>query len=411
MNEKHFNIVVVGHVDHGKSTLIGRLLFETNSLSNEKMIEIKRLSKSFGKGAGLAYITDQLKEERECNRTIDTTQTFLKIRKRCYVLIDVPGHSEFMKNMVTGTTQADTAILLVDVSEGAMDQTMRHLYVIGMLGISRIIVVLNKMDIINYEKERFEQVKTELIGFMSKLDMAPFFIVPISAKEGVNISRKSRKICWYKGPSLLKIFDLLSLDTDKVKMPLRFSVQDGYKINGEEIIVGKVISGTIREKQRVIISPSLLEAKIKIIKVFGKRKTKAEAGESIGLVLERSLPVKRGEIIFQRNGEFKLTHRFIGYIYWLSKISLRVNKRVILRCATQETQCIIEKIEYKMDTATSTLIEDGISELRVNESAVVLFKTERPIVVEKYSYIEELGRFEIELEHEAQGVGIIKKRL
>ncbi len=401
-------IVIVGHIDHGKSTLIGRLLLDTGSLAKEKITEIKRISRELGKQTELAYLVDQLKEEREQNITIDTTQIFFKTPKRDYVIIDAPGHLEFIKNMISGASLAEAAVLIIDVREGLMEQTKRHAYIISMLGIDKMIVVFNKMDLVNYEKERFDRIKGQTLRFLEGLKKKPSFMIPVSSKEGANISKKSAKMSWYKGPSLLMALDLLELSTTKLaKKPLRFPVQDIYEINGEKIIIGRVTSGVLKRGQKVVFLPLMKEAKIKSIRTFGRVESKARPGENIGLTLSEPLSVKRGELFAQKENPPKSTNRFKGDIFWMSREPLQIDKTATLRCATQEVKCSAEKIEKRINSSTLEVIEENASELKLNESGVVVFKTEKPIAIEKFNVIEELGRFIIEHEYNLQGAGII----
>ena len=401
-------IVIIGHVDHGKSTLIGRLLFETNSLPKGKIEEIKKISRTLGKDTELAYLADQLREERVRSATIDTTQIFFKTRKKKFVIIDTPGHVEFLKNMITGASLAQAAVLVVDANEGVMEQTRRHAFIASMLGIDKVVIAFNKMDLIGYEEKRFDKIKNELSIFLEGLDVRPLFMVPVSAKEGVNISRRSQKTIWYKGPSLTEALESLKADREAVKKPLRFPVQDIYEIGGEKIIVGKVASGVIKKRQEVVFLPSFKGAKIKDIRIFKKYdKRKAYSGENIGLILDRSFPVKRGEVIIQADDPGKSVNSFKGNIFWMSEEPLRVNKTITLRCATQEVECIAEKIEKRINTSTFDLIEKDAIELKLNEAGVVVFRTEKPVVIEKFSFIEELGRFVIERGYDLQGAGVI----
>jgi len=401
-------IVIIGHVDHGKSTLIGRLLLETNSLPKGKIEEIKKISRTLGKDTELAYLADQLREERVRSATIDTTQIFFKTRKKKFVIIDTPGHVEFLKNMITGASLAQAAVLVVDANEGVMEQTRRHAFIASMLGIDKIVIAFNKMDIVGYEEKIFDKVKNELSIFLEDLDVRPLFMVPVSAREGVNISRRSQKTIWYKGPSLTEALESLKSDREAVKKPLRFPVQDIYEIGREKIIVGKVASGVIKKRQGVIFLPSFKGAKIKDIRIFKKYgKRKASSGENIGLVLDRSFPVKRGEVIIQADDPRKSVNSFKGNIFWMSEEPLRVNKTITLRCATQEVECIAEKIEKRINTSTFDLIEKDAIELKLNEAGVVVFRTEKPVVIEKFSFIEELGRFVIERGYDLQGAGVI----
>lgn len=401
-------IVIVGHTSHGKSTLTGRLLLETNSLSKEKIAEIKRVSKELGKNAELAFLADQLKEEREQNITIDATQIFFKTLKRNYAIIDTPGHVKFIKNMITGATQAEAAILTIDVEEGPMEQTRRHAYIISMLGINKIIVVFNKMDLVNYKEERFVKVKNALLEFLGALGIKPSFVVPVSAREGLNISKKSSGMEWYKGPTLTKALDSLKLSPKPEKNPLRFPIQDVYEIDGKKIIVGKIVSGMMKQGQEVILLPSFKETRINFISVSGKfNKIKAMAGESIGLILDDPLFVKRGEIIVEKENLPKLTNRFKGSIFWMVNRPLQVSKTITLQCATQEVECAVEKIEKRIDSSTLKTLQVDAGELKWNEIGIVALKTKKMIVMERFDFIEELGRFILKQQNQVCAGGII----
>ncbi|MBN1354095.1 MAG: GTP-binding protein [Candidatus Omnitrophica bacterium] len=400
-------IAIIGHVDHGKSTLIGRLLLDTNSLPKEKISEIKKISRELGKDAELAYLADQLKEEREKNITIDTTQIFFKTHKRNYVIIDTPGHVEFIKNMMTGASLAEAAVLMVDAREGVMEQTRRHLFLINMMGIKNILVGFNKMDLVDYDEMRFKEIRDELLKFMTGLGAKPLNVIPISAKEGINISKKSRKMPWYKGTAFLAALDSLNLAGEARRKPLRFPIQDIYTVDGQDIPVGRIASGFIREGQSGVFLPALKEARVKAIKVFGKHPREASEGENIGLVLEEPLPVERGEVFTQKEDLPKITNSIKGYIFWMSETPLVINKTMTLRCATQEVSCHAERIEKRIDSSTLEILQENADTLGLNEVGLVVFKTERPVVAEKFSFAEELGRFVIEQAYNLQGAGII----
>ena len=407
MRKQTIKIVIAGHVDHGKSTLIGRLLLDTNSLSRNKFSELKKISKELGNEIELAYLTDQLKEEREQNKTIDTTQVSFKTKSKNFIIIDTPGHLELLKNMITGATQAEAAILIVDISHGIMEQTKRHAYLLSLLGINNVIIVFNKMDLVNYESALFDKVKKELLIFLNNINIKPAFILPVSSREGDNISRKSHNMAWYNGPTLINALDLLRIEPKRTKKPLRFPIQDIYEINGEKIIAGRVESGIIKKHQAVLLLPYNNEAKIAAIKVFGKqRQTKAYAGENIGLVLDKNFAVKRGDIITGLQDPPKPTHRFKGNLFWLSQRPLETNKTMTFRCATQEACCFAERIEKRIDSSTLNIIEENAKELRINEAALVTFVINPPIVIEKFSFTEELGRFSIEDGCEPVGIGL-----
>ncbi len=407
MTKETFKILIIGHVDHGKSTLIGRLILDTGSLPDGRMAELKKIARDLGKDAELAYFTDQLMEEREQDRTIDTTQAYFKTGKRNYVIIDSPGHVEFINNMITGATNTDAAFLIIDINAGIEEQTRRHIYIANMLGIRNEFAVFNKMDLIDYSEAKFLKLKNELLSLLSSLGIAPSFVIPISAKDGENISRPSARMRWYKGRCLIGVIDSLKINREASKKPLRFPVQDIYTSGGEKIAVGKILSGSIRRGQKVAIFPSFSALRVKAIKTFGKALRVASAGQNIGLVLNNMDIVKRGAIIAGERSRPNPTDCFKADVFWMSDKPLETCKPLALRCATQEVECVAERIEERIDSSTFETIEQSGSKLGLNEVGIVTFKTKEPIVVEKSGFIEELGRFVIESGYELLAAGII----
>lgn len=403
MKKDTLKIVIAGHVDHGKSTLIGRLLLETGSLPKERIARVRRLSKGLGRDTELAYLSDQLKEERERGMTIDTTRIFFKTRKRNYIIIDAPGHLGFIKNMITGASSAEAAILIIDIREGIMEQTRRHAYLMNLLGIDKVIAVINKMDLADRREKRFNALKAEV---SESLKIKPLFIVPVSARQGTNISKKSSGFSWYKGPALTEALDSLGLYKKTAERPLRFSVQDIYKMDGEEIIAGRVASGSIKQGQKVLL-PHSGEVTIKAIKVFGKHKHEIREGQNAGLILNERVSAERGDVIVQNEGRPKLTTGFKGNIFWMSREPLRLNESMTMRCATQEIECTAERIEDRIDSSTLETIQEDANQLKINEAGLVIFRTKRPVLLEKFTFIEELGRFVIESKEILRGAGII----
>lgn len=407
MDKPTANIVILGHLDHGKSTLIGRLLLDTHSLPKGKLCEIREAARELGKKTELAFLVDQLKEERQQERSIETTQVSFRTAKRNYVLIDAPGHAEFITNMLTGASMADAAILIIDAYEGIKEQTRRHAYLIKLLGIQKVIVVLNKMDLVKYQRRRFEIIKARLTKFLQNLPIAPFSIIPISAKEGENICRSSLRMKWYKGSPLLQALNRLPLDRKKQIKPLRFCVQDIYQLEKENVVVGKMVSGTIQNGQHVMVLPLLKKAKVNLIKIYGANKKRAYAGENIGICLQDSKGLRRGHIISAENNFPVPLYSFKSNVFWISKEPLRINQPFLVRLMAQEVECVAEKIEKPLDSTTLKITKEKTSELKSNQAAKVILKTKTPLVVENFSFIDELGRFVIERENRLQGVGIV----
>lgn len=404
MDKETVHLVVVGHVDHGKSTLIGRLLLDTNSLSKGKFEEIDKIAKGLNQATELAFLVDQLIEERQQNRTIETTQIGFRTAKKNYVLIDVPGHREFIKNMLTGASMADAAVLVIDAYQGIKEQTMRHLYIIQLLGIKQVVVVLNKMDLVGYDKKIFEELKKTVLSHFNTDNV---FIIPISAKDNENIARKGNRMNWFKGYFLIKTLDSLNTKKENINKTLAFPIQDIYGVGGRKIAVGTLVSGTIRLRQKVMIMPASKKATIREIIVFKEKPKKASAGQSIGLTFKENISIKRGDIIVQKGTSLRQTNFLRGIVFWLSREPLRINKAMTLCCATQEVSCFAEEIKDRLNTSTLGIIEKTANNLHIYEAGQLILKTNKPIIISKFNFIKELGRFVIVNNNRVRGIGII----
>lgn len=405
MNNENLKFVIVGHVDHGKSTLIGRLLYDTNSLPEGKIEEIKQLCDSLGKDIEFGYVMDHLEEERDQGITIDTAQTFFSTKKRDYVIIDAPGHVEFLKNMISGASQAEAAILLVDAQEGVKEQTKRHSYILGMLGLSQVIVVINKMDLVDYDRIRFESVKKDLLGFLSNINIKPSYVIPISAKKGDFIANKTGNFDWYQGPTLLEALDTFKIKESANHKPLRFVVQDVYSFD-KRIIAGRVESGIIRKGDKIKVLPSGEETRVKSVEEYLKIVTEAEAGKSIGITTEDKLFIDRGNVIVSGSDLPAVTNKIKANIFWMDKTPLKKGENLRFRCATQEVNCEIEKINTVINSSSLELIAEDSNEVKNREVANIIIRTDKPVVVENFNKMEELGRFVLGREDTCAG-GII----
>jgi sulfate adenylyltransferase subunit 1 len=404
---EHARIVIVGHVDHGKSTLIGRLSYETGSLSPEKIEEIKKACESMGGRFEFAYVMDYLQEEREQSMTIDTSQYFFKTAKRSYVIIDTPGHKEFMKNMITGASQAQAAVLIIDVQRGVEEQTRRHAYMLSMLNIKSLVVVVNKMDAVSYAEQAYAAVKKSAGKFLSELGLTPAFYIPLSAKEGDNISRQSPKTPWYRGPPLLDAIDSLPLAIEESKQELRLPVQDVYLIKGKRIIVGRVEQGTLKAGDAVIILPSKTKATVRSIESFMEDKKSAEKGESIGIILAGDVTAERGNVICTGENQPTVTKKIKASIFWMSEQPMFTNEKITLKIATQEVTVTVTRIEKKLNSSTLEEITDSMDRLGETEAGVVCVNAEEPLIVDSFNSIPELGRFVLMRENTIIAGGII----
>lgn len=396
------NIVIVGHIDHGKSTLIGRLLYDTNSIAEQKMEEIRETCETLGHGLEFAYITDALEEEREQQLTIDTTQTFFKSDRRDYAIIDVPGHKEFLKNMITGASQADAAVLIVDGKEGVKDQTKRHAYILKFLGIEQIVVAVNKMDLVGFSEDRFVQTSSALLDYLRLVGINPKYVVPISAYKGDNVVNKSDSMPWYVGKTIIQALD--SFEEASGEYDFRMPVQDVYEIGGEKVFVGNILSGSLSKGDRVRVFPLGEGVTVKkIVTLEGELET-ANRPKSIGVVLDGDSVVERGNILCKGKDPMVVKRREASVLCMSSELS--VGKEYAFRCATQESECRLSGVSEKIDVSTLEKLK-GESHLGKAEVGRVVLEFEKPVVIEKFNALPELGRFVLEESGEIIAGGVI----
>ncbi len=402
------NIVIVGHVDHGKSTLVGRLFYDTGSLPDGKYEAVARVCEDTGKKFEFAFLLDALEEERDQGITIDTAQAYFSTEARDYVIIDAPGHKEFLKNMVTGAAQADAAILLIDAEEGVQEQSRRHGYLLKLLGITQVVVVINKMDLVDYSREVFESVKAEYLAFLSQLGVEPQFVIPLSASEGVNVASRSEITAWYDGPTILESLDLFTAKGSKENQPLRLPVQDVYKFDKRRIVAGRVESGVIRVGDRIRFSPSGHEGIVKSIERWSSpERDFAIPGESVGITLTEQLFVERGDVISHVQSAPRSSSLLIANLFWLGNRHLTKGRSYTLKLATQEIECRVASINGVIDTSNLATVGEIAAEVARNEVATVIFDLKKPVAFDPFGEIVETGRFVLVDEHDVAGGGII----
>ncbi len=401
------SFVIVGHVDHGKSTLIGRLLYDTESLPPDKIEEIKKASSGQGKQTEFAYLLDHLEEERKQGITIDTTQVFFKTKKRRYVIIDAPGHVEFVKNMITGASQAEAAVLIVDVVEGVKEQTKRHSYMLSLLGLHQVIVVMNKMDLVEFSQERFDTVKKDVQAWLKSINIEPELYIPISAIKGDNIANKSEKMSWYEGPIFLESMDTLKNRLPAEDKPLLFPIQDIYKIDDKRINAGRVEAGVIKEGDEIKILPDGQTTRVKSIEKFLEDTNKAVASECIGMTTTDSVFLDRGNVVCLPDNVPTVTDRISASIFWMAKQEFNGDQKLTLRCATQETSCKIETIKKRINSSTLEVIAEDSDVVKNLEVAEVIIKTKKPVAIKDFNDVQELGRFVIVHDENICAGGII----
>jgi len=404
--ERALSIVIVGHVDHGKSTLIGRLLYDTGCLPPDKFAEIQKSSEELGKRLEFAFVMDCLEEERSRGITIDTTQTFFKTPRRRYVIIDAPGHKEFLKNMITGTSQAEAALLIIDAFEGIRDQTKRHAYILGMLGLKQVCVLLNKIDLVDYSKTQFDRLKGEITDFLNQLNTRAAFVLPISAIHGDNVANRSGKTLWFDGPTVLEALDTFE-ELKVEEKPLRFPIQDIYRVDGKKIIVGRVEAGRLAQGESLFLLPEKKSVTVdRIQKFLSENLRAANFEESVGIRLKGRPRVKRGQIL-TADLSSKITDAIDTNIFWMDPAGFQMGETLLFRCVTQEVSCRIEKIYRRFDPAAMEWVEKDASSIQGAEVAHALIHLEAPVVVDSFNDIPEMGRFVLEKEGQPVAGGII----
>ena len=394
--EPSLRVVFVGHVDHGKSTLIGRILYDTGSLPEGKIEQIKKACAAEGMEFEFAFLLDALLEEQKQNVTIDTTEIPFRTARRRYAIIDAPGHKEFLKNMITGASRADAAILVIGADEGVREQSRRHAYLLGMLGIRQVIVVVNKMDLINYSEKRFREIEQEYRKFLQELGLDARTFIPASAKEGENVARASMKMKWYCAAGVLEALDLLEPHKPDVDLPLRFCVQDVYRFDGRRIIAGRIETGTLRVGDQLVFSPANKSSVVAAIERWNAPANgPAVAEDSIGITLTEQIFVERGYVASHQNETPIETNRFHADLFWIVREPLRSGHFYDLRLATQQVKCQIVSIEQVMDSSTLESKSDRREQLDRNDVGRVTIQTRAALVIDNHDRIPNLGRFVI----------------
>lgn len=402
------NIVVVGHVDHGKSTVIGRLLYDTKSLPEGAIDRVKKIAKEKGKPFEYAYLLDAFEEEQKQGITIDTTQLQFRTDKRDYVIIDAPGHKEFLKNMISGAASAEAALLIIDANEGIQEQSKRHGYILSLLGIQKAYVLVNKMDLIEYSEEKFNDIKQEMNEFLNSLHVYPLKYIPVSAFHGENITTSSDKMPWYKGEPVLKAIDLFEKEQGLEGKPLRFPIQDVYKFDNRRIIAGRIEAGTLQTGDEILISPSNKVTKVKSIEYWAEKdkKDSISAGMSVGITVEDEFFNQRGEFISHTYDAPLTADIFKVSLFWMGKNDLVKKKEYKLKLATQEVECEIYAINKVIDATTLENIENA-SQAKTNDVAEVTIKTKRSICFDEFKNNQNTGRFVIVDGYDVCGGGIV----
>jgi len=407
---EQLKIVIVGHVDHGKSTFVGRLFHDTGSLPEGKLEQLQEIAVRRGVPFEWANLMDALQSERDQNITIDTAQIWFHTRKRQYVIIDAPGHKEFLKNMVTGAANAEAALLLIDAHEGVQENSRRHGYLLNLLGIRQIAVLVNKMDLEDYSEARFQQIEKEYRDWLKTIGVTPKLFIPIAAKHGDNIATRSPNMSWWKGPTVLESLDDFKVAELPKNQPLRLPIQDVYRFDDRRIFAGRVEAGSIKVGDRIVFSPTSKTSTVRSIERWNALPTDvAHAGESIGIQLTEQIFVARGAVAALETAPPYELSRFKARLFWLGRQPFAKGRTYKLKLATQEVECTIESIEKVIDASTLETVQRQPGEEFVGRHEVgeLTIHTKKPIAFDAHADIIPTGRFVIVDGFDVSGGGII----
>lgn len=382
-----YPIVIVGHVDHGKSTLIGRLLHDTDSLPEGRLAELKKVSEQRGLHMEWSFLLDALQIERDQGITLDTTRIWFKTAKRPYVIIDAPGHREFLRNMVTGAAAADAAVLVTDAERGISEQTRRHAYLLSLLGVRKVIVAVNKMDLVDHAEEAWKGVAGDVSEYLQKLGIEPLYVIPLSARHGDNIAARSDKMAWYRGPTLLEALDLLTPAAARTESVLRLPIQDVYRKGDTRLAVGRIETGRLRVGDRMEIAPTGQPATVASIDAGKGPVDEARAGQSVAVSFIEDAALNRGQIIAPAGHMPHISTAVRVRAFWLDPESLTAGSRITLRLTTSEHPVVVEKFERIVDVENLSdgegkeLGQGGIAEIVLRAASPIAFdlSTDLPI--------------------------------
>jgi bifunctional enzyme CysN/CysC len=400
-------IVIVGHVDHGKSTLVGRLLHETGSLPEGKLEMLKAVSARRGMPFEWSFLLDALQTERDQGITIDTTQIRFRTGSRDIVLIDAPGHAEFLRNMITGASQADGAVLIIDALEGVRDQTRRHGYLLHLLGVKQVAVVVNKMDRVDFSATRFKEISDEISAHLTGLGVTPTAVIPISARDGDGVKVHTPRIAWYRGPTVVEALDALEPARPLEALALRLPVQAIYKFDDRRVVAGRIESGSLSAGDEIVIMPAGKIARIKTVESWPVTPVRGKqgAGRSVGITLDRELFIERGDVISHVGSSPRDTRRLRARIFWLHEKPLAKGEQILVRLGTREARATVVAIEKAVDPGELSSIENkAIAKNHVGEIDISL---SQPIAADAYADNPRTGRLVIEVSGRIAGGGLV----
>lgn len=403
-----------GSVDDGKSTLIGRLLYDSKSIFEDQIEAIENSSRKKGlEGVDLAMFTDGLKDEREQGITIDVAYRYFTTPKRKFIIADTPGHIQYTRNMVTGASTANAALILIDARHGVIEQTKRHAFIASLLQIPHVVVCVNKMDLVDYSEEVFDKIVHQFEGFSSKLYVKDIQFLPISALNGDNVVERSTNMDWYQGSPLLHALETMHIGSDMNKIDARFPVQTVLRPQREGYIdyrgyAGRVASGIFRPGDEVVVLPSGFSSKIKTIDTMDGEIKEAFAPMSISITLEDDIDISRGDMIVKENNQPRPVQEFDAMLCWFNNSPARARAKYTIMHAANEQKAIIKDVLYKIDINTYAREEEN-KELEMNDIARISIRTTRPLMIDEYRDNRVTGSFILidDATHETVAAGMI----
>lgn len=409
MSTAPLQLVVVGHVDHGKSTLIGRLLHDLGALPKGKAEELRAVSERRGVAIEWSFALDAFQAERDQAVTIDTTRVWLRLPGRDIVVIDAPGHREFLANMVSGAAEAEAALLVVDASEGLQEQTRRHAYLLRLLGLEQIAVVVNKLDLVGFSEARFRELEVAARRFLAELGLTPGLVLPISARHGDNLTAASANLPWYRGPTLSEALQAFEPRPSRDEQPLRLPIQDVYRQDDKRVLAGRIESGRLSVGDTLLFSPSNKLARIKSLEAWNAPgPTQAGAGQCVGLVLDRPLFVERGEIASHQGDAPRLTHALHATLFWLGSAPLTAGQQLRLELATGDAPVTVESIERVIDT--DSLAASPVDRVQRDQVAEVVLRSRALLALDEHARLPRTGRFVLRVNGETVAGGLASLR-
>jgi bifunctional enzyme CysN/CysC len=403
-----------GSVDDGKSTLIGRLLFDSKGIFEDQLLAIERTSRRRGYSqVDLALLTDGLRAEREQGITIDVAYRYFATPRRKFIIADTPGHVQYTRNMVTGASTADLAIVLVDARKGVLEQSRRHAFIAALLGIPHIVVAVNKMHLVGYEESVYEAIQAEFSDWAAKLDVHDIQFIPISALHGDNVVQRSMAMAWYQGPSLLYHLEHVYIASDRNLIDVRFPVQWIIRPQSDEHhdfrgYAGQIASGVFRVGDEVVVLPSGRKSRISSISTFDGELQQAAPPLSVVMRLADDIDVSRGDLICRPHNQPAVTSDFEAMVCWMTDTPLMPGSRYLLKHTTRSARAIVDDMRYRMDVNTLHRDEGG-SELGLNEIGRVRIRTSAPLMLDEYRSSRATGGFVLidETTHDTVGAGMV----